>query len=128
MAIPIHSARFSIPPAALTPANRVEGIAMLLAKAMVLADAKQVAAMPGESPWADEPGDSHDERILRFLRISGRGSPAVIRQGLGLSKTTAYRAFLRLTKSGAINVTGQARTVAYILAEREPPPDTIDRN
>lgn len=107
---------------------RVEGIAVLLAKAILIADAKRALASPETSGTLDKSGDSLDERILHFLRVSGRGSPAVIRQTLGLSKTTAYRAIVRLTATGAIVATGQTRALAYILAEREPTPAIIARN
>jgi len=52
----------------------------------------------------------------------------MIRNALGLPKTTTYRALVRLKRSGAISTEGQTRTLAYSLAEREPPPHVIARN
>lgn len=126
MAISIHSSLQSVPPSNLAPATRVEGIAVLLTKAILLSEAKRAVA--AQEATVDEFGNSLDEQILRFLRVSGRGSPAVIRRALGLSKATTYRAILRLTATGAIVSTGQTRALAYILAEREPSPEIIARN
>jgi len=115
----------------LAPSERMRRIADLLTKAILLSEsnrALQREDRPGGPASRSAPFESDAERVLQYLRITGCGSPATIRHALGLSKATAYRALARLATDGHVVVRGQTRTLAYHLAEREPPAEKLALN
>jgi hypothetical protein len=119
--------------ATLPASERTRCIAELLVKAILLANACEAVppSAEGDNPIESAfPDDRYpeDARIVRYLEVVGQAPPGVIREALGLPKTSAYRAFLRLTAGGRIASAGRSRGIAYSLVEREPPPDKIGLN
>lgn len=120
----------------LTNDERRRRVAELLCKAISLSEAKRVVETPpssGEvvvSTLVTTPGDvgSDEHRILDYLELAGRGSPAAIREALGLSRSATYRALHRLTVVGHIRPDGKTRGLAYQLNSAEPPPHKIALN
>ncbi len=121
----------------LTNDERRRRVAELLCKAISLSEAKRVVEAPrscGEvfasAPVTKTPDDvgSDEHRILDYLELAGRGSPAAIRDALGLSRSTTYRALHRLTVAGHIRPSGKTRGLAYQLNDAEPPPHKIALN
>lgn len=121
----------------LTNDERRRRVAELLCKAISLSEAKRVVEAPrlcGEvvasAPVTTTPDDvgSDEHRILDYLELAGRGSPAAIRHALGLSRSATYRALHRLTVAGHIRSSGKTRGLAYQLNDAEPPPHKIALN
>lgn len=117
----------------LSSAERTRQIAALLVKAMLVSGARQAIVPSEESALVSEPNlvsqtRSDEERIVRYLEVVGRAPPGVIREALGLPKTSAYRSFLRLTANGRIATVGRSRGIAYSLVEREPSADKLALN
>ncbi len=121
----------------LTNDERRRRVAELLCKAISLSESKRVAEKPPPSgdfgvstPITTTPGDigSDEHRILDYLELAGRGSPAAIREALGLSRSATYRALHRLTVVGHIRPDGKTRGLAYQLNGAEPPPHKIALN
>lgn len=121
----------------LTNDERRRRVAELLCKAISLSEAKRVVETPPSSgevvvspPVTTTPGDvgSDEHRILDYLELAGRGSPAAIREALGLSRSATYRALHRLTVVGHIRPGGKTRGLAYQLNSAEPPPHKIALN
>jgi uncharacterized membrane protein len=117
--------------------ERRRRVAELLCKAISLSAAKRVVEVPrlcGEvvvsEPVTTTPDDvgSDEHRILDYLELAGRGSPAAIRDALGLSRSATYRALHRLTVAGHIRSSGKTRGLAYQLNDAEPPPHKIALN
>lgn len=118
-------------PAFLAPPERMRRIADLLAKAILLSESKRALRVEDareNNASTFNPFDSDAERVLQYLQVAGHGSPAAIRCALGLSKATAYRTLLRLSDDGYVVAKGQTRTLAYYLAEREPPAEKLALN
>lgn len=104
---------------------------MLLCKAIMLAEAKQMVLPPAAQPSLSEDRTEAiniDHRILNYIRVSGEATPLVIRDALGLARTTAYRSFMRLKHAGHIFGTGQKSALIYRLNQQEPPSDKIGLN
>ena len=121
----------------LSDAERRRRIAELLCRAILLAESKRAIALRPIVSDIDDgaratlpacEGDSDDERILNYLQIAGEGTPVTIRQSLGLSKSGAYRAFLRLLTSGHILTAGNTRALVYQLKAGEPTVEKIGLN
>jgi hypothetical protein len=121
----------------MTSDERRGRIAELLCKAILLSEAKRVLEAPPSSgeavvsaPVTTTPDDvgSEELRILDYLELAGRGSPAAIREALGLSRSATYRALHRLTVVGHIRPGGKTRGLAYQLNDGEPPPHKIALN
>ena len=121
----------------LTNDERRRRVAELLCKAISLSEAKRVVEAPpscGEvlasAPATKTPEDvgSEELRILDYLELAGRGSPAAIREALGLSRSATYRALHRLTVVGHVRPSGKTRGLAYQLNDAEPPPHKISLN
>lgn len=119
------------PFSSLPPSERIDRIAALLCKAVMLAEAKRMVLPAGiVTPAPQERAEriDTDHRILNYLRLSGEATPLVIRGALGLTRSTAYRSFLRLQQAGHILGTGRASALIYRLNQQEPPPDRIGLN
>jgi hypothetical protein len=121
----------------LTDGERRRRVAELLCKAISLAEAKRVLnapPLPGDvaasAASSKMPEDTGPEelRIMDYLELAGRGSPAAIRDALGLSRSATYRAIHRLTVAGHVVPSGQTRMLAYQLNKSEPPPQKIALN
>jgi hypothetical protein len=121
----------------LTNAERRRRVAELLCKAISLAESKRVVESPPSSnelvvsasaPTTPNDVGSEELRILDYLELAGRGSPAAIREALGLSRSATYRALHRLTIAGRVRPSGQTRMLAYQLNQSEPPPHKISLN
>jgi biotin operon repressor len=117
-------------------AQRMRRIAELLCKAIVLTEAgrprtddasRSVPEVPAAPPVSGD-GPLGDDRIVNYLDFVGTASPAVIRTGLGLTRTSVHRALRRLSAAGVIVGSGQTRRVVYRLSQGEPPPDQIGLN
>jgi len=115
--------------------GRRRRIAKLLCKAVQLSQVSgafhtkpdfETEAGVGESgnpiPQSDE------TRILRFLEISGSASPIVIRQSLGLSRSSVYRTLQRLSGESQVSSNGNTRSLVYELCRGEPSLDKIGLN
>ncbi len=119
--------------ATLSSGERTRQIAELLVKAMLAAGARRAVPPVEEATpvLESEPvayASSDDERIVRYLEVVGSAPPGIIREALGLPKTSAYRSFLRLTANGRIATVGRSRSIAYSLVVREPPADKLALN
>jgi hypothetical protein len=115
----------------ISHSERIDRIAVLLCKAVMLAEAKRMVLPPSSpSPISENRAEAPDidQRILNYLYVSGEAPPLVIRGALGLARTTAYRSFLRLQQAGHIVGTGRASALVYRLKQQEPPPDRIGLN
>lgn len=124
----------SLPPdTTLSPTERTRQIAELLVKAMLVAGAhRAVPSVEEARPILESDplvhSHSDEDRIVRYLEVVGSAPPGVIREALGLPKTSAYRSFLRLAANGRIATVGRSRGIAYSLVEREPPADKLALN
>ncbi len=110
----------------LSEAARRRRIAELLNRAVNLAETKRAVQLPfGGANFSGIPsqglvsGNSDKNRILNYLRITGQGSPVSIRSALGLSRSAAYRALLRLIAEKRIYSNGKSCALVYRLCERE---------
>lgn len=122
---------FSFSSDSLSESERIDRIAFLLCKAVMLAEAKRKLELPTASlTQPDDPAQRvHiDDRILSYLRVSGAATPLAIRDALGLARTTAYRSFTRLQQAGHIQGLGRASALVYHLNQREPAPEKIELN
>ena len=115
--------------------SRRRRIAKLLCKAVQLSQVSE--ALPSNPDSETEVGvgesgnsthQSDETRILRFLEISGSASPVVIRNSLGLSRSTVYRTLQRLSQERQVRSNGQTRSVVYELCQGEPSLDKIGLN
>lgn len=116
--------------------QRLRRIAELLCKAIVLTEAGRPKAPEPPPPRHEVPvalpvskdGASGEDRIVNYLDFVGSASPATIRTGLGLSRTSAHRALRRLSAAGIIVGSGQTRRIVYQLSQGEPPPEKMGLN
>lgn len=121
----------SSPSSSLPPSERIDRIATLLCKAVMLAEAKRMVRPAGAViPTCQDQAEriDIDHRILNYLQVSGEATPLVIREALGLTRSTAYRSFLRLQQAGHILGTGRASALVYRLNQQEPSADRIGLN
>lgn len=119
----------------LTDTQRVQRIAALLCKAIVISEARAaVNDSAGESDddasaMENTANDRSDERrVLGYLELAGQASPLSIRTALGLSRSSAYRILQRLNVDGQIVASGQTRSISYCLNRVQPPLDKIGLN
>ena len=115
--------------------SRRRRIAKLLCKAVQLSqvsDAFHSKSDPAAEAGVGESGDliqqTDETRILRFLEISGSASPIVIRQSLGLSRSSVYRTLQRLSQERQVSSNGHTRSLVYELCQGEPSSDKICLN
>lgn len=102
--------------AAMPEKERLRRIGHLLAKAIIIQEAK-----PRESPQSDPPGGTHiqtgveqsdDERILNHVRLAP-ASPKEIRSALGFSRSTFNRRIAALKLAGKVVQRGNTRGTRY---------------
>ena len=115
--------------------SRRRRIAKLLCKAVQLSQVSDASHLETDSETLAGSGtypapiqQSDETRILRFLKISGSASPVVIRNSLGLSRSTVYRTLQRLSQERQVRSNGQTRSVVYELCQGEPSLDKIGLN
>lgn len=118
----------------MTREQRIHRIAELLCKMVVLAEADRAVrslaqddAEPTHAAMAQK-ASAEDDRVLAYLRVAGQASPFSIRTTLGLSRSSTYRAFARLSLSGQIVSSGHTRSVVYRLNQAAPARDKIGLN
>jgi DNA-binding transcriptional ArsR family regulator len=121
----------------MTEASRRRRIAELLCKAILLAEANDAVAAVERAAGVDVPTDPDEatnerneesDRVLQFLGVVREASPATIRESLGISRSTVYRALQRLSREQQVIAEGQTRMIVYRLNQAEPPPEKIELN
>ena len=121
----------------MTESSRRRRIAELLCKAILLAEAKDAVAaaeraagvdVPTEPDVATNERSEESDRVLQFLSVVREASPATIRESLGISRSTVYRALQRLSREQQVIAEGQTRMIVYRLNQAEPPPEKIELN
>lgn len=102
----------------IAPEARVSRICELLAKAMLLEEARRVTGGPNgpsvsviASQQSKE--SSYDSRLEAFIALKGEASPTEIRTTLGWPRTRVYHAVHRLQVAGRIVAVGQTRSLVY---------------
>ena len=121
----------------MTESSRRRRIAELLCKAILLAEANDAVAaaeraagvdVPTEPDEATNERNEESDRVLQFLSVVREASPATIRESLGISRSTVYRALQRLSREQQVIAEGQTRMIVYRLNQAEPPPEKIELN
>ena len=121
----------------MTESSRRRRIAELLCKAILLAEANDAVAAAERAAGVDvatEPDqvtserNEESDRVLQFLSVVREASPATIRESLGISRSTVYRALQRLAREQQVIAEGQTRMIVYRLNQAEPPPEKIELN
>lgn len=121
----------------MTELSRRRRIAELLCKAILLAEADDAVAAAERAAGVDVPTvpdeatnerNEESDRVLQFLSVVRAASPATIRESLGISRSTVYRALQRLSREQQVIAEGQTRMLVYRLNQAEPPPETIALN
>lgn len=102
----------------IAPEARVNRICELLAKAMLLEEARRVTASragPSVPVTASPPAkeSSEDERLEALIALRGEVSPTEIRTTLGWPRTRVYHSVHRLQIAGRIIAVGQTRSLVY---------------
>jgi DNA-binding transcriptional ArsR family regulator len=124
-------------PTGMTESSRRRRIAELLCKAILLAEANDAVAAAERAAGVDvatEPDqvtserNEESDRVLQFLSVVREASPATIRESLGISRSTVYRALQRLAREQQVIAEGQTRMIVYRLNQAEPPPEKIELN
>jgi hypothetical protein len=121
----------------MTESSRRRRIAELLCKAILLAEANDAVAaaeraagvdVPTEPDEATNERNEESDRVLQFLSVVREASPATIRESLGISRSTVYRALQRLSREQQVIAEGQTRMIVYRLNQAEPPPEKVELN
>jgi hypothetical protein len=107
----------------IAPEARVGRICELLAKAMLLEEARRategpdLAAVPVtvNQPSKENPDDS---RLEAFIALQGEASPTDVRTTLGWPRTRVYHAVHRLQVAGRIVAVGQTRSLVYRISSK----------
>lgn len=124
-------------PTGMTESSRRRRIAELLCKAILLAEANDAVAaaeraagvdVPTEPDVATNERSEESDRVLQFLSVVREASPATIRESLGISRSTVYRALQRLSREQQVIAEGQTRMLVYRLNQAEPPPEKMELN
>jgi DNA-binding transcriptional ArsR family regulator len=121
----------------MTESSRRRRIAELLCKAILLAEANDAVVAAERAAGIDVPTvpdeatnerNEESDRVLQFLSVVREASPATIRESLGISRSTVYRALQRLSREQQVIAEGQTRMIVYRLNQAEPPPEKIELN
>lgn len=121
----------------MTEPSRRRRIAELLCKAILLAEADDAVVAAERAAGVEVPTVPDEEtnerseesdRVLQFLSVVRAASPATIRESLGISRSTVYRALQRLSREQQVIAEGQTRMLVYRLNQAEPPPEKIALN
>lgn len=121
----------------MTEADRRRRIAELLCKAIYSAEASDAVAGAERAAGVDSPEEElaatitqnkESNQVLRFLSVVREASPGMIRESLGVSRSTVYRALRRLSREQQVISAGQTRMLVYRFNQAEPPPEMLERN